>query len=86
MIRVDTIENSVIRRSIDIRKTMYTENIDCNYDGIAAIFRVSAFPEVYTPHGIPYVFRASAFPKVYTPHGIPNTFRNATTRVLVPGR
>ena len=49
VIRVDTIENSVIRRSIDIRKTMYTENIDCNYDGIAAIFRAGAHPEVYNP-------------------------------------
>ena len=57
MIRVDTIENSVIRRSIDIRKTMYNENIDCNYAGIAAIFRAGAHPEVYTPLGIPSTFR-----------------------------
>lgn len=56
VICVDTIENSVIRRSIDIRKTMYTENIDCNYDGIAAIFRAGAHPEVYNPSEFQILF------------------------------
>lgn len=56
VIRVDTIENSVIRRSIDIRKTMYNENIDCNYDGIAAIFRAGAHPEVYNPSEFQILF------------------------------
>ena len=56
MIRVDTIENSVIQHSIDIRKTMYNENIDCNYDGIAAIFRAGAYPEVYNPSEFQILF------------------------------
>ena len=43
MIRVDTIENSAIRRSIDIRKTMYNENIDCNYTGVVAVFAPTRF-------------------------------------------
>ena len=50
VIRVDTIENSVIRRSIDIRKTLYNENIDCNYTGVVAVFAPTRFAKcILTP-------------------------------------